>query len=88
MHDACNWSASPPQLSEQEVQAIAKHLREGAKSKDVRDAHGPANGQPIRRALYAAGFDTKGDKNPDGLTARELRARSAAAEPTPTGEEA
>jgi len=74
------------ELSKQEVAAIAKQLRDGARFKDVRDAHGLSNGQPLRRALYAAGFDTKGAKNPDGLTARELRARTAAA--TPTGEEA
>lgn len=61
-----------------DVKAIAKRLRDGEKFSDVRDSFGLSNGQPVRRALYAAGFDTKGKPNPDGKTARELRTNGSA----------
>ncbi len=61
-----------------DVKAIAKRLRDGEKFSDVRDSFDLSNGQPVRRALYAAGFDTKGKPNPDGKTARELRTNGSA----------
>jgi hypothetical protein len=63
-----------------DVKAIAKRLRDGEKFSDVRDSFDLSNGQPVRRALYAAGFDTKGKANPDGKTARELRTNGSAPE--------
>lgn len=60
-----------------DVKAIAKRLRDGEKFSDVRDSFDLSNGQPVRRALYAAGFDTKGKSNPDGKTAREQRANGS-----------
>lgn len=69
-----------------DVKAIAKRLRDGEKFSDVRDSFDLSNGQPVRRALYAAGFDTKGKSNPDGKTAREQRANGSAPKATTPAE--
>lgn len=65
--------------SEAEVKKIAKRLRDGEKMNDIKATYGLSNGQPVRKALLDAGFDSKGNENPDGLSAREARARAAAA---------
>ena len=69
--------------SKAEVTTIAKRLREGAKMNELKAEFGLSNGQPIRNALREHGFDSKGNTNPEGLTARELQAARRA-----SGEEA
>jgi hypothetical protein len=64
--------------SKAEVTDIAKRLREGAKMNDIKAEHGLSNGQPVRKALLEHGFDSKGNKNPEGKTARELAAERRA----------
>lgn len=63
-----------------EVKAIAEQLRGGAKMNDIKAELGLNNGQPIRNALREHGFDSKGNKNPEGLSARELQAQRRAGE--------
>lgn len=61
-----------------EVEGIAKSLRDGTKMNEIKAQFGLSNGQPVRKALLEHGFDSKGNKNPEGLSARELQARRAA----------
>lgn len=64
------------------VRAMAKRLREkSATMSDLKTENGLSNGQPIRNALYAAGFDSKGNENPEGKTARQLSAERASTAP-------
>jgi hypothetical protein len=61
------------ELSEADVKAIAKRLRDGEKMQDIWQPMGLSTGQGIRKALVEHGFDSKGRPNPDGLSARELQ---------------
>lgn len=56
-----------------EVKEIAKRLQAGTKMNEIKAEHGLSNGQAVRKALVAAGFDSKGAPNPQGLSARELQ---------------
>ena len=70
--------------SKAEVVKIAERLRAGAKMNEIKEEHGLSNGQPVRKALLEHGFDSKGNKNPEGLTAREAQAARRAAAPAET----
>lgn len=69
--------------SKAEVVKIAERLRSGVKMNEIKQENGLSNGQPVRKALLEHGFDSKGNKNPEGLTAREAQAARRAAAPAP-----